>query len=128
MNTARATGTIAVLRSFEAKGEGAEVRDLAKKFNGSLGVAAFEFAIGGAHAAKGLQLAGGADGLAHAGRLANVLEPAIPALPEAAIAEIGAVLMREDADGHPALGIDGTTVLTTTASIFFRALLEDAAG
>src|SRR5208282_4373703 len=49
---ARAARTIAVFGNLNAQGEGAEVRDLAKKIDGFLGVTAFEFTVGGAHAAK----------------------------------------------------------------------------
>ena len=80
-----------MLRNLEFECVGAEVRDLAKEFDGSFRVAAFQFAICGTHAAKGLELARRADGLASTRRLANILEPALPPVFKTTIAKIGTV-------------------------------------
>ena len=61
MNTALATGAIPMLRNFQAKCIGAQVRDLAEEFNGGFRIAVFKFAHRGAHAAERLKLASRAD-------------------------------------------------------------------
>ena len=116
-----------MLGNLEAKSVGAKVRNLAKEIDRSFGIAAFEFAICGAHAAKGLKLAGGADGLARARGLANVLEAALPATSETAIANVGPILMGEDANGHLALRVDSAAVLASAAGIFLGALGAESA-
>lgn len=52
VTSVRAAGAIAVGRNFDSQGVRTEMGDLAKKIDGSFGVAALEFAIGGAHRAK----------------------------------------------------------------------------
>ena len=128
MNTAGAAGAITVLRNLKTKSVGAKVRNLAKEFDGSLGVTAFEFAICGTHAAKGLKLAVGTNGLTSTRGSANVLQAAFPAGFKACVAEVDSVLMGEDADSHLSLRIDGAAVLATAARIFFRALRAKNAG
>ena len=122
VDTAGAAGTITVLWNLETKGVSAKVRDLAKEFDGSFRIATLEFSICRTHAAKRLELTGGADGLTSARGLANVLETALPTLFESAVANVGAVLMGEDADGHLPLRIYGAAILTAAAGIFLGAL------
>ena len=52
MHPAGAARTIAVLRNFQAERECPKMRYLAKKLDGRLGVAVFQFAVGCAHAAE----------------------------------------------------------------------------
>jgi hypothetical protein len=94
MLAASATSAIAVRGDLNSDAEGAKVRDLAEKIDGSFGIAVFKFAVGGTHAAKRANLAIGADGFAGGGNRANILERAFPALEKGAIAKVVAVLMR----------------------------------
>jgi hypothetical protein len=52
MHAAGAARTIAVLGNFQAERVCAEMCYLAKKLNGRLGVAVFQFAVGRAHTAE----------------------------------------------------------------------------
>ena len=112
-----AAGAIAVRGNINADAVSAEMGDLAEKIDGGFGIAILEFAIGGTHAAKRANLAIGADGFARGGDGANFLQRAFPDLAETRIAEIRAVLVREDADSHLAIGIDGATVVTAAAGV-----------
>ncbi len=114
--------------NLKTKGICAQVRNLAEKLNRSFRVAAFQFTICGAHAAERLQLAAGADGLAFTGGIPDFTQASVPTLFESAIAQVDALFVREHANGHFALGIDGATVLPTAASVFLRPLLAGAAG
>ena len=111
-----------MLGHLKVKGVGAKMRNLAKEVYGSLRVATFKFTVCRTHAAKRLKPASGADCLTGAGRLTNFLQAAIPTLFESTFAKVGTILVRENADGHLALRIDSTAVLTTAAGIFFGAL------
>jgi len=104
-------------RNIKAEGEGAEVGDFAEKFDGRFGVAVFELAIGGTHAAEGLNPAVVTDGLAGALGGADFAHATEPAFAETVFAEVVAILTGKDADAHAAGGIDGASVLAATAGV-----------
>ena len=106
-----------MFRNLDAKREGAKMRDLAKKLDGGFGVAAFEFTIRGAHAAERADAAIGADGLAFVFDGTNFLESAFPTLAEGTIAEVVTIAMGDHANGHVAVGVDGTAVVAAAAGI-----------
>ena len=111
-----------MLGNGDPESVGAQMSDLAEEIHGSFGVTAFEFTVGGTHAAESLNLAAGANGLARAGRLANLPEAPIPAFRETGVTQVVAVLMRDHADGHAAGGVDGTAVLPAATGVFLGAL------
>ncbi len=117
LRAAGAAGALPVRGDLNANAVGAEMRDLAEKIDGSFGIAIFEFAIGGAHAAKRANLAIGADGFTRGGYGADFLERAFPTLAETGVAKIGAILVRENANGHLTVGIDGTPIVAAAAGV-----------
>ncbi len=107
-----------MLGNADPEGVGTEMSDLAEKFYGRFGVAALEFPVSGAHAAEILDLAARANGLARAGRLANLAEAPIPALRETSVTQVVSVLMGDHTDGHAAGGVDGAALLPAAAGVF----------
>src|SRR5208282_1749365 len=122
VNTAVTTRAIAMRGDFDPQRIGAQVSHLTKKFDRSFRVAAFEFAVGGTHAAQGLQATMSADGLALTFRLTNLLQLAVPAFRKAAFAEVIAIAVGNHTDGQVALRINGATILSAAAGVFFRAM------
>ena len=106
-----------MLGNADLEGVGAQMSDLAEKFHGRLGVTAFQFTVGGAHAAEILDLTARTNGLARTWRLANFAETSIPSFRETSVTQVVAVLMRDHADGHAAGGVDGTAVLPAAAVV-----------
>src|SRR5208337_2127711 len=119
VGAARAAGAVAVFGDFQADAESAEMRDLTEKIHRGFGVAIFELAIRGTHAAKRADLTFGADGFAGGRDGADFLEAAFPAFAETAGADVVAVLVREDTDGHAAGGINRAAVVATAAGVAF---------
>ena len=117
MRPAWAASAVTMFRHLDAKCECAKMRHLAKKIDRGFGVAAFELAVRGAHAAKRADLAVGTDGFAFVVDRANFLQPAFPTLAEGAVAEVIAIAVRDDANGHVALWIDGTAVVAAAAGV-----------
>ena len=128
VRTAGAAGAIPVLGDCKVKGISAKMSDLAKEFDGSFCITAFEFTVCGTHAAERLKLAGRANCLTSAFGLTDFLEAAVPSLLESTVTKTGAVLVRKNANRHLALRIDGTSVLPATAGVFFGALRPNRAG
>src|ERR1700739_4594571 len=120
----RATGTVTMCRNWQTERVGAEVRDLAEKIDRGFRVAAFQFAIGGAHAAQRSNPAIGANRLAGVFGMADFFHPAIPTLPEGAGAEVISIAVREHTDSHAPAGINGAPVLAATAGVSLRGSRE----
>jgi len=74
-----------MLGNGDPEGVGAEMSNLAEKFHRRLGVATFEFAVSGAHAAEIVDLATRTNGLPRAGRLTNFAEAPVPSFRETAV-------------------------------------------
>src|SRR5882672_7332359 len=109
---------VAVTGDFETESHGAKMGDFAEKFNRRLGVVVLKFALGGAHAAQTLNVAGGALGgaltlLAQAG----LGEKLFPAVSDAAFANVEGFLLGENADTHLAVRIDGERGLDAATKI-----------
>ena len=107
-----------MLGNGDPEGVGAQMSDLAEKFHGGFGVTTFQFAVGGAHAAEILNPATRANGLARARRLANLTEAPIPSFRETRVTQVVAGLLRDHANGHAAVGGDGTAILPASAGVF----------
>lgn len=120
VRAAGTAGTIAVSRDRDANAVGTKMRDLAEKIDGGLGVSVFKFAVGGAHAAEGADLAMRANGFAGGRNGADVLQLPFPAFAESGVAIIKAVLVREHANGHAAGGVDGAAVMAAAAGVALR--------
>src|SRR5580698_6498556 len=93
------------------------MRDFAQEIHGRFGIAVFEFAIGGAHAAESLDPAGVALALARLFSAADAAQEILPSGAEAAGAPVIAFLMREHADADLAVGINGAGVDAAAALI-----------
>lgn len=117
MYTALATLAIAMFRNFMAKGVSPQMGDLAQERNRRLGVAILELAIRRAHAAEGLNLAAVANHRASARLVANLTQRPLPTFEKTAFANVVTLLMRDDADAHRAVGIDGATTDAASAEI-----------
>lgn len=117
MRAPRAASAVAVLGNLYAEGVRAKMRNLAKKVDGFLGIAGFEFGGGGAHTAKRSDPAIGANGFAGVIAFANILDAAFPTLLKGTGAEVVAIAVRKDANGHLAFRIDSTAVVATAAGV-----------
>src|SRR5271170_3098670 len=104
---ARAAFAIAVRGNLHAESHGAQVGHFAQEIHGRFGVALFQFAIRGAHAAERLDAAGVTLGLARFLFGADAAEKLVPASAEAARTPVVAFLMRKHANADLAVGIDG---------------------
>src|SRR6516164_5697697 len=117
LGTAGTTGAIAVLRDLNSDTEGTKVRNLTEKIHGCFRVAVFQFPVCGAHAAERANLTVRTNRLASGGKRANLMKRSIPSGLETATANVVAVLMRKDADGHAPGRIDCASVLPSTAGV-----------
>ena len=118
MHPAFAALTVPMFRDAVAKCVGAKMRDLAKEIDRRLLISVLEFPVCRAHAAQRLNLAPVADRGARAWLIADFAQRAFPAFPEAALPNVVALLMRDHADAHRAVGIDGAARYSATAGIF----------
>ena len=96
---------------------GAQMSGLAKKLHGDFGVAAFEFAMSGAHAEEILNLASRTNGLASARCLANLPQTPMPAFRKTGSPQVEAILWRDHANPHLAARGNGTAVLSAAAGV-----------
>jgi hypothetical protein len=106
-----------VFRDLITERVGAEMGGLAKKFNRRFGIAIFEFAIGRAHTAESLNLTAIANRWASPRLAANLAQRAFPAFAETSFPDVVALLMRNDANTHRSVGIDGAAAKAATALI-----------
>ena len=74
---------MAVLGNRNTQRVSTKMSDVAEEFHGCFSITGFEFGGGGTHAAKILDLAARANGLAFAGRLADFAKWPIPSFREA---------------------------------------------
>src|ERR1700730_3831026 len=111
------TSAVAVFRHLIAKRVCAKMRDLAKELDRRLGVAVLKLSIGRAHATKRLNLAAVADRRTRPRLIANFPQRTFPAFCEAALSNVVALLVRDDADAHRAVGIHSAAVDAATAGI-----------
>lgn len=125
MRTTFATGAISVPGNFQAERISAEMSHLAKKFDRRFGIAIFQFAICGTHAAQRSNAAFRADGAGLALGLANFSQATGPSGFKISLPPFVAVFVREDADGHGADGINGAAVLPAAAGVFLLALRNE---
>src|SRR5580704_18520555 len=91
---------------------------LAQKRDRRLRVTVFQFAVGWAHAAKRLDLAAVANRRTCARLVANLAQRAFPTFQETALPNVVALLVRDHADAHRSVRIDGATADAAAAAIF----------
>ncbi len=96
----------------------AKMRDLAQEIDRRLLITILEFTVCRAHAAERLNLAPVADRRARAWLIANFAQRALPAFAETAFADVVALLMRDHANAHRAVGIDGAARHSSAAGVF----------
>jgi hypothetical protein len=108
---------IAVFRNFMAERVGPQMGYLAEERNGRLGVSILQLAVCWAHAAKRLNLATVANRWARAGLVPNLAERSFPAFPETAFSNVVALLVRDHADAHLSVRIDGAPTHASAAEI-----------
>src|SRR5580658_1292201 len=98
---------IPMLRNAIAKRVSSKMRNLAEEIDGRLLIAIFELTVRRAHAAQRLNLATIADRGARPWLIADFAQRSFPAFAETALANVVALLVRNHADAHRAIGIDG---------------------
>ena len=118
MRAAFAAFAIAVLGNFESKRVGPQVSRLAQERDRRLRVTVLQLAIGWAHAAKRLDLAAVADRRTRARLVANLAQRAFPAFDEATLSNVVALLVRDHADAHRSVRVDGAAGEAAAAGIF----------
>src|SRR5580658_3767157 len=91
---------------------------LAEKRDRRLRVTVLQLAVGWAHAAKRLDLAAVANRRTCARLVANLAQRAFPTFEEAALPNVVALLVRDHADAHRSVRIDGATADAAAARIF----------
>ena len=109
------TSAVTVFWYVKAKCVGTKMGDLTQKVDRRFRVTVLQLAVRRAHAAKSLNLTVVTDRWPRPRLIANLLQRAFPALPEASLPDVIALLMRNDADAHRAVGIDSTAMDATTA-------------
>src|SRR5580704_17638175 len=118
VRSAVAAFAIPVLRHAIAERVSAKMSGLAQKIDGRLLITILELAVRRAHAAKRLNLAAIANRRARARLVANLAQGTFPAFEETALANVVALLMRNDANAHQAVGIDGAARHSPAARVF----------
>lgn len=117
LGTAGTTGAIAVPRDLNPDTEGTKVRNLTEKIHGCFRVAVFQLPVCGAHAAERANLTVRANRPASGGKGANLVKRALPAGLETATANVVAVPVRKNANGHASRRVDCASVLAATAGV-----------
>src|SRR5437667_610004 len=109
--------TIAVLRDFEAESHRPQVCHLAQELDRRLRIAAFELAISRAHSTDRLDFA--ISTLRHPAGLAlpHAQQELIPSFAYTARANVISVLMRDHADAHVAVRINGEGLESAAAGV-----------
>src|SRR5580658_6336653 len=104
-------------RNLDTDGSRSQVRYMAEKRHGALAVAVFHFSIGRTHATERLYAA--LDALRHPSTLAgsHLVQGVFPYLLETGLADIERLLLRDDANAHLAVSIDGEPVHSAAAEI-----------
>ena len=118
MRAAFAAFAIAVLGNFVSKRVRPQVSHLAEKRDRRLRVTVLQLAVGWTHAAKRLDLAAVTNRRTCARLVANLAQRAFPAFEEAALSDVVALLVRDHADAHLSVRIDGAAGDTAAAGIF----------
>src|ERR1700719_4052479 len=103
MRSAFAAFAIPVLRHLIAQRVRAQMSDLAEKIDRGFGIAILQLAVRRAHAAKGLNLAPITDRGTRTWLVPNLSQRTIPAFKEAALSNVGALLVRDHANAHQAV-------------------------
>ena len=118
MRAAFTAFAIAVLGNFVSKRVCPQVSHLAQERDRRLRVTVLQLAVGWAHAAKRLDLAAVADRRTRARLAANLAQRAFPAFEEAALSNVVALLVRDHANAHLSVRIDGAAADAAAAGIF----------
>ena len=109
---------VTVFRDAIAQRIRAKMRDLTQEIDGRLLVTILEFAVCRAHAAERLNLATIADTGSRTRLIADFAERAFPAFAETAFTDVVALLMRDHANAHRPVGIDGAACHSSSAGVF----------
>src|SRR5579883_1106034 len=119
---------LSVFRNRETQAHGAQMRSLTKEIDGRFLIAVFEFSVRRTHATQRLNLTAPAFGKPRLFFAANLEQKVLPAFFYAATAPVVDLLLRDHADTHAPVGVDGKAVHATAAEVNFIAVLDHRFG